>query len=497
MLLLSLSGNIFSQLAGMIEKKVSKSNFNKAVKAIEEKANRYFLKTGNEKYIGAPAGEEDFLMEDNNMFADADLQEDVLTVILSRYNPYKKEFVICESYHGSNTQKLENTKFKKLDGDVYVRLEDINNLTRLHEYVLYNTTKGLYFHYTIYEDQNGRQAAGGGFYKKTKEEKVSSEEIKMEENKFTKYNALYTSSINGFEARKKQSDISKIQKKPDDGITSPFQKENLGKLLFSNAVTEQNKFTATNYKSKFTLDEAIKVTVFLDKGLNKYIDTSTSFITENITEIMGVEKSKFYVKLSVNAAKSEITSVFIDNKTPHTKTSGVFDLVIKNSRTGNNNWVKSLFPETPEAKEYKIKAELFVTEKASTPIATGTFTYMPKPGATIPYGHSCNLEKDINDANILKLKPRLKEIMPYTLTRFNKNHGTNYTFVNLTLVSDWQIATDSYGIAEKFIYVNVLCKDANGEPFVFIDRFVSPDKSDAGYFNAFLSNTFNVTYCDK
>ncbi len=496
-LLFSLSNSTFSQLAAMIEKKASKSAFSKALKAIEEKDNRFFLKTGNEKYIGASVGEEEFLMEDNNMYADVALNEDILTFVIHRYNPYKKEFTICETYHGSNDQNLENTKFRKLDGDVYVRLEDITNLTRLHEYVLYNTNKGLYFHYNIFEDQNGREASGGGFYKKTKDEKTASEDIKKEESRFKEYNQMYELSINAFEVKQKQLAVKQILAKADEGIISPFQKQNLGKLLFGNAVTEQNKFIATSYKTKFSIDEPIKVAVFLDKGFGKYIDTTESIIKENLEELLGVKHSKFKIKLTVNNSETKTFEIYIENKAPYNKTSGVFNLVLKNAKTGNNQWLHSFFPDKVESKEYKIKVDLLSNEKAEVVIATGEYIYTPKVGAKLPHGYSCSLAKDIENPKLMNMKPRLKEIAEYSIAKFNKKENRNYTFVNLSIVSDWITEKKEYGSDNIFIYVEFLCKDSKGEEFIFTDRFIGLDKSDIGFFDAILYSKFNVNLCDK
>lgn len=494
---LSVSIKTYSQLAAMIEKKASKSAFNKAVKGIEEKANRFFLKTGNEKYIGAPSDESEFLMEDNNMYADVELKEDVLTVIIQRYNPYKKAFIICETYHGSDNQKLENSKFKYLNGDVYVRLEDINNLSRLNEFVLYNSNKGLYFHYNLYEDENGRQGSGGGFYKKTKDEKAASEDIKREESRFKEYNEMYELSIKAYEVRQKQLAIKQILAKTDEGIFSPFQKQNLGKLLFSNAVTEQNKFISTSYKTKFSIDEPIKMVVFLDKGFNKYIDTSERVIKENLEELAGVMHSKFKLKLTLNNSETKTSEIYIENKTPHTKTSGVFNLVLKNAKTGNNHWLHGFFPDKVEGKEYKIKVDLLANEKTDVVIASGEYIYTPKVGAKLPHGYSCSLAKDIENTKLINMKPRLKEIAGYSIAKFNKKENKNYTFVNLSIVSDWITEKKEYGSDNIFIYVEFLCKDSKGEEFIFTDRFIGLDKSDIGFFDAIVNSKFNVNLCDK
>ena len=308
---------------------------------------------------------------------------------------------------------------------------------------------------------------------------------------------MFKKAVASYINKQKQLAIKKIMDSPDEGVTNSFHKQNIGKLLFGNNVTEQNKFNGTSYKTKFTLDEGVKVGLFLNQGLNKYIDTNERHVKENIVDLLNSKTSKFKIKLTLENGKSKTTSVYIENPTPHTKTSGVFDLVLKNATQGNNHWIKDFLPETIDTKELKVTVELFTESNPNTVLASGNLTYSPKIGAKVPYGYSCSLSKDVSSNELAKLKPRLKEIAAYGIGRYNKKENRAYSFVNLSISSDWRESITEYGTKDIFFYVEVLCKDSKGNLFSFNDRFMSLDKSDIGYFELISSSKFNVNYCDK
>jgi hypothetical protein len=482
-LLIILSGSMYSQLN--LEKMASKSSFNKAVKALEEKSNRYFLKTGNEKYIGVPSDEADFLYIDNNMYADVEVKDDVLTMVIYTYNPYKNEFLICQSYHGSDMQNLADSKFKRLDGDVYIAPESFNKLSMTNGYILYNESKGLYFHYNIYEDANYHTAAGGGFYKKTKAEKIKSEEIKEEEKHFEKNNKIYSDALNRYLYKQKQLQIKTIMSKPDEGIVSNFQKENIGNLLFSTNVTEQTKGIATSYKSKFTVDEGIKATLFLDKGLNKYIDTTTTTIKENLND---AKESTFDLVVSIDGKELVTHSISIKHETIF-KTSGVFIFVSPKAGTTSNGWLKREISNYYDGKEHLVTVQVKTTGESPIIVAKGEFKYIPKAGAIMPYGYACELGKDI-DAQMKSIKPTLLKLAQITIQKTNSLK--NYTIIDMVVTSKWhQEYPDGSTINFNKLDVSLILKSPEGVYYIASDVFTINKKRMDNLSNGFYRNLFS------
>nr|WP_294858392.1 hypothetical protein [uncultured Fluviicola sp.] len=484
---------LYSQgLSGVLEGGMNKKSFNKALDKIEEKSTRSFYKIGNFNYIGTDIGSDGYEVFDNNVYADVAKNGDDLTLMIYKGNSSSKNFPICKYYHGYDAGNLKDTKYRKLDGDVYALVADLDRLGNQTDFILYSETKGLYFHLLYYDSDQGKKM-GGGFYKKTKDEKIASTDLEEEKNGFKSYREIYEKAVVAYNNKQRQVAIKTIMDKPDEGVASDFQKQNKGKVLFGNKVTEENKSMATSYKSKFTLDEKISCSFFVDKGLNKYIDTSASTIKENLNE---KNESKFEIKVTIDNAKSGNNVIYIKNASATAKTSGVFDLVVRNATIGNNYWLKSLFPEKIEDKEHTVKVEV-MTEGTNTVIASGTYNYTPKKGAKVPNGFACSPGMEIKNTSILALKPRLKEIAAYGIALYNKKEGRNYSFVNLTIVSEWNTTVDEYGFINTFLYVSLHCKDSKGNSFLFTDKFDSNDKSDMGYFEALSQRDFNVNICDE
>lgn len=476
-----------------IGKGIAKKKFKKAMELIEENSNRYFYKSGNKQYLGS-SGE--FILEDNNIYADVKENKDTLTIMLYNYEPSQKRYDVYSWLH-TNSEPFTNTQYINLDGDVYIEASYLSRRYTECSYVLYNKTNGLYFHYCLRDEDYGK-AAGGGFYKKTKAEKITSENLQEEKANFVKNNELFRNAVNHYEQNKKNQEIKKIMDKPDEGIVSDFQKQNIGKVLFGNNLTEANKFTAASYKSKFTIDEAVKATLFLDKGFVKYVDTTAYVVKENLSDILNVPNSEFKYKITLDNATTQKGAIYIKNDGPKSITSGVFTIVRKNDASrGNNYWLHGFFPDKIETKPHTVKIEVYIESNPDNILASGTYTYIPKPGAELPYGVACASSKEVTKPSLTKLKPRMKEVAAYNLARFNKKENRSYTFVNLSIVSDWIVETNSYGIEDKYLLVEMLCKDSKGNPFVYTDRFLSLDKSDTGYFDLMANGTFNVNLCDK
>lgn len=494
LLFISMFLQFYSQrLSSMLENGVNKKAFSKALDKIEEKSGRSFYKPGNLNYIGTDIGSDGFEAFDNNIYADVEKNGDELTVVLYKGNSSSKDFRICKYYHGYDAENLKKTSFRKLDGDVYALVTDLDRLEGENDFILYSEEKGLYFHLLYYDTERGRKA-GAGFYKKMKDEKITSEELDEETKGFVNYLNRYEEAVGSYRNKQKQSAIKTIMDKPDEGITSDFQKKNIGKVLFGNHVSEENKLTAASYKSKFTLDEKISCSFFLPKGLTKYIDTNSSIIKENLNDR---KESTFRIKVTIDGAKSGSSTIYIKNVSAKSKTSGVFDLVLRNANSGNNYWLQSVFPEKIEDKEHVVKVEVMLEDDLASVIASGTYTYIPKKAAKVPNGFACNPAAEIKNSSILALKPRLKEIAAYYIGLYNKKEGRNYSFVNLTIISDWNTTVDEFGFNSTFLYVTLHCKDSKGNSFLFTDKFESNDKSDMGYFEALSKRNFNVNFCDQ
>ncbi len=493
-LFISMFLQLYSQrLSGMLENGVNKKSFSKALEKIAEKPDRSFYKIGNLDYIGTDIGSDGFEAYDNNIYADVEKNGDDLTVILYKGNSSSKDFRFCKYYHGSDEANMKSTNFRKLDGDVYALVTDLDGLSGQNDFILYSEERGLYFHLLYYDTEHGTKM-GGGFYKKTKDEKIASADLEEEKNGFESYLDTYEKAVATYSNKQKQLAIKTIMDKPDEGIVSDFHKKNVGKVLFGNKVTEENKLMVASYKPKFTLDEKISCSFFLDKGLTKYIDTSSTVIKENLSEN---GDSKFRIKVTIDGVKSGNNTIYIKNISAKSKTSGVFDLVLRNATSGNNYWLQSLFPEKIEDKEHVVKVEVMLEGDLNTVIASGTYSYIPKKAAKVPNGFACNPAAEIKNTSILALKPRLKEIAAYGIALYNKKEGRNYSFVNLTIVSEWNTSVDDFGFTSTFLYVTLHCKDSKGNSFLFTDKFNSNDKSDMGYFEALSKRDFNVNFCDQ
>jgi len=460
--------------------------FNKALDGIEEQPNRFFYKYAKNKYFGPDYGNDELIDVDNNMYADIEIEGEKLTFVLYKYSVSQKTFKICNQYHSSyELSKIKNSTFRYLSDDLYV-LEDG---TAQDEFLEYNKNTGLNFHYNLYQTQSGLNV-GIGFFKPLKSDKLSAEEIALASNGTNYFDERFESAKIVAENQKKQSKINAINNTPDEGTANAFHNQNIGKVLFGNSVSEDTKYSPTQFKNKFTIDEGITAVMYLPKGMSKYIDTSKMQVNENITDY----GTSSFRQVITYENTTDTFSLQIPNNALNSKTVGIFPIVLKNATRGNNLWLKSVFPQKIEDKEHPVKIEILTLQNEL--IAEGSYTYTPKKGAKLPYGIACDSGEEIADKAIISMKPRLMEIAIFQIGRYNKSNGLNYSVVKISIMSDWQVEHSEFGSDEYYLIVELLCKDGKGNYFVLSERFKSLDKSDTGLFDRLSNDQVNVIYCD-
>jgi peptidoglycan hydrolase-like protein with peptidoglycan-binding domain len=483
----------YGQLGDAMTHTMNKKKVKNAVESIPEQAGRSFFKSGNNQYLAQDASSDDLVYYDNNIYADAVLDGEHLTVKLFKFIPSSKAYLICPNYHGDDLATAIYTNYIHLDGDVYALSDDNGQLTRKDIFMFYNPSRGLYFHYNIYTTGNGRES-GGGYYKRTKSEEISSEELAEESNGFKNQFAIYENALLAYAERQRQVEITRIMATPDEGITSTFQKDHVGKMLFGNQVTDQNKAIAASYKSKFTIDEKISVCFFLDKGLNKYFDKTADFVSENLDSY---HASHFKLRMTYDNGASQIQTVAIDHLEGIIRSSGIFNLVVVNDPIENNNWVMNFFPEKIEDKEHPVKLELLTNDDHEEVLALGSFTYAPKKGAKLPIGTKCALPADFSPS-MAKYKPRMKEVADFQIARYNKQNGTNYKITDLAVYSGWMTGTDQLDLPFKEAYVKFLCTNGQGASLILFDTYSLPNPADdsLGIFRGMVEQKLNFSPCD-
>lgn len=215
LLSLLLPGSVHAQLLRGLDKAIAnKIAFNKAVKQVEEVQNRFFYKKSNSGYIFT--GTDSDLDGDHKSYMDIKLSGDHDTIIarVFTYQLSSETYVPSETIHGKTGK--DRTIYKHLSGDIYVALEDagtgISGTTVLKTYLLYHPDRGVYFHKFIYrqerknvnteQDQywyvaNGQvntitvttqrgekyyYVNGSGFYKMSKKDKLTEQELEISKN---------------------------------------------------------------------------------------------------------------------------------------------------------------------------------------------------------------------------------------------------------------------------------------------------------------------------
>ncbi len=224
-LLLSLlrPGSVNAQLLRGLDKAVAnKVAFHKAVKRVEEARNRFFYKKSNSGYIFT--GTDSDLDGDHKSYMDIRLSADHDTIAAQvfTYQRSSETYVPSETVHGKTRQ--DRTTYKHLSGDIYVALEDVNTgisgTTVLKTYLLYNPERGVYFHKFIYRQErknlsteqdhywyvaNGEvntitvttqrgekyyYVNGSGFYKMSKKDKLTEQELEISKNPSAYFDSL-------------------------------------------------------------------------------------------------------------------------------------------------------------------------------------------------------------------------------------------------------------------------------------------------------------------
>lgn len=249
--------HLFSQSVS-VESVLAKKNFKKALSGIDITNDIYFNKFLDQKYYTQIPAYNDFDGFDNNIYVKVKLTGEHLTLSLFKYYSQGKIFKQLDNYYG------DSLVFIHLDGDVY------GNTRKDNDFVLYNKEKGLYFH--LRQDMNYNRTGSEdvvGIYKKTLDETATSEDEKNQSENYVTYKSLHKIALQNYKKRKKEEALATIANKPDEGVTNPFHKDNLGKILFSNSPTDANKMTASTYKSAYLISEPISAVFFLDKGLSK------------------------------------------------------------------------------------------------------------------------------------------------------------------------------------------------------------------------------------
>lgn len=217
------SVNVDAQLLRGLDKAiVTTVAFKRALKQVEEKPDRFFYKKSKSSYIFA--GTDSDLDKDHKSYMDIKLSGDRDTLIAQvfTYQMSSESYVPSETIHGETGK--DRTIYKHLSGDIYVALEDVNTpisgATVFKTYVLYNPERGVYFHKFIYREErkyvntgqdhywyvaNGQintitvttqwgekyyYVNGYGFYKPTKKDKLTQQELEMSKDPTTCYDKL-------------------------------------------------------------------------------------------------------------------------------------------------------------------------------------------------------------------------------------------------------------------------------------------------------------------
>ncbi len=216
-LLLSLLGPVEAKaqlLRGLDKAIASKVAFNKAAKHVEETQNRFFYKKSHSGYIFT--GTDSDLDADHKSYMDIKLSanQDTIVAQVFTYQMSSETYVPSETIHGKSGK--DRTRYKHLSRDIYVALEDtgtaVSGTPVLKSYVLYNPERGVYFHKFIYRQErknlsteqenywyvaNGQvntisvttqrgekyyYVNGSGFYKLSKKDKLTAQELEISKN---------------------------------------------------------------------------------------------------------------------------------------------------------------------------------------------------------------------------------------------------------------------------------------------------------------------------
>jgi hypothetical protein len=443
------------------------------IKQIEEKPTRFFLRPITNHYIRD--FENDF---DNSAYMDIEIKGDVITLTVMALVEEEGGYLQSSSVHGDDFS-IHHTYIKVL-GDVYISQDDLNNNTsgiyaNTLTHILYNPAKGVYYH--RYESPNNRGEDSFAPTKTKSKEKINAYEL-------TKgYEKQYEDAVAYYNAEIPKRLSAALMAKPDNGMSTDFHKANANKILFGNNITTANAMQATTYKSSFTVDEPVMMTIFADKGFNKFIDRSESD-PEKMENLNRDGESVFLLNAKFSNGKSVSRTMYVAHPEGQRLTFDIKDLVLgkgKSSGSNDNLWIKDKANLDNLSSDVTVTVEVVNFKDEQNLVAQGTFTYSPKAGAVMPYGKTCSLGDNVKIANIDKLKAALATNFKKALA--NKAETKAYTLVELTITTDWQETNE---LAYPFVEVNFILKDQAGKCYSGNDRYLWLDDKmpaeQAGYF---------------
>lgn len=464
------------------------------IKQIEVKENRFFYKPIANKYIRS--SEIDF---DNSAYMDIRFEgTDAIVIDVFALDEDKGGWVKSTSVHGNDF--LANHKYVKLQNEAYVEegalgSEGVNlNVVYKPSFILYSKEKGVYYHSYSLNNNSGWGAYTPG--KEKNKDKTAAYEL------LKRYDQVFENEVNAYGRSAPQKKIKEILAKKDEGITSEWHKNNTGKLLFGNNITPGNMGVATAYKTKFAVDEPVMMSVFADKGFNKYIDASATDINK-LENYNANGESLFSLNLSFSNGVKVSRNVYIKHPEGKYLTLYIHDVLFAKAKAKgaeSNQWIKEKAGLDNLKEEIKVQAELFTAGNEPYKIAEGAFSFIPKPGAVMPYGKSCSPGDDIKIANLSKIKPALTAAFKKALAA--KPGTAKYQLTEFAIRSNWQTETS---VPYPYIEVNFVVKNAKGECFSGADKYVwfEPKMAaeQAGYFIRAESKAGNIPdilypYCD-
>lgn len=463
------------------------------VKALEEKSNRYFHKIFAGSYIRST--ENDF---DNSAYMDIEVNGDEIN--LTVYALDNEGYVVSTSVHGTNMDI--NHVYVKVLNDVYIAKEHLTGSPipdprrSIVPYILYNSERGVYYHEYKSENNQGLTAYGPS------KAKVKWTEASTPYLVSQIYSQQCIDAINYYNGEIPKRLSAEILAKKDDGVTADFHKANLNKILFGNVVTNENVLLPATYKSKFTIDEPISMTIFSDKGFNKYLDVNASTI-EDMENINGNRESVFEIKLTLSNGHVATKTFYVLHPNERYLTISFQDLVYgkgKSKTSDDNSWILKNSNLGVLTTELTVKVEVITKSDDQTVIAEGTFTYLPKANARMSYGRLCASSTDVKIKDFARIKPALTANFKKAL--LSKEETKKLILTDFFIGSDWQ---EDNSLPYKYITVYFVVKNQEGTCFSGSDQYLWFDPKSlpetGGYFFKAESKFASITpdlypFCD-
>lgn len=480
---------VFLLLAGMLPAQ------KQYIKLIEEKPGRYFHKRFSSNYIRE--FEYDF---DNSAYMDTEVNGDEITLTVFALDEEQGGYVKSGSVHGTNFDV--NHKYVKIGGDVYVAAEKLNGTPLVYEgiyqasYLLYSAGKGVYFHSYSSDNNRGNSTYAPGKVKAKQTEKISDYDL------YQRYNKQFEQAAMAYNAEIPKKKIAEIEAKKDDGVTTEFHKTNLNKILFGSLITPANMNNAATYKSKFTVDEPVAMTIFAPKGFNKYVDPNKSDL-DKIENLNGNRESAFELKLTFSNGNEASKTFYVAHPEGRFVTVAIADLVYgkgKSKTSDDNNWIIKSAGLGVITQAITVNVKISTLSDDHTVVAEGTYTYTPKAGARMPYGKYCGNTADVKIKDLARVKAGLTASFKKAL--LSKESTKGLVLTELVIASDWQ---EDNSMPYKYIVVFFVVKNASGQCFSGSDRYLWFDTKSGpevgGYFLKAESKHMSITdelypFCD-